>query len=396
MGVLLFFAILIGLPILVRRMTKGERSGVIAAVVVAVLVSGSFIVASSIRTLSPGQMGRAYNLSGNAKEMTVGYNFVAPWNSVYTWDMRSQSLNFSEGDAVDDAFGAQTKNGDYLTAIANITVRIDPVRLDQYIDRFGNESIDGNRKISLILKNELKRAMENALKDYETRDLMSSKAKASGEARELALTYLSELPFVVETLWFVDFEASAEYETAIREQADLRMRTDKAALQEMLNEQEAKNNKVKADGEAEVLRIAARAEADAKEITAKNEATIAQITAERDANVKKIAAEAEANATITKAEADASARVAQDTAEAQGAEAIGNAYKANPELMELKRIELEQEWAKAWNGMMPQFQGMSSFNFADMTGIIRGLLPEGEGAAQTDSQTDGLTGEATP
>lgn len=381
-GVVSFFVVLIGLTVGLNKLTNGKQASLPVALIAAVLVAGALITTSSVRVLNPGQMGRAYNLSGGTKELSVGYNFVAPWDSVHVWDMRSQSLNFSQGEAVDDAFGAQTKTGDYLTAIANITVRINPSQLDQYIERFGTESIEGNRKINLILKNELKRAMETALMQYDTRELMNNKAKASGEAREIALTYLRDLPFEVETLWFVDFEASAEYETAIREQADLRMRTDKAVLQESLNQQEAQNNKVKADGEAEVKRIAAEAEATANEIRAKNEASVARIEAERDAEVKKTQAEADASVTIKKADADAAARIAKDTAEAQGAEAIGKAYQANPELMELKKIELQAEWAKAWNGMMPQFQGMSSFNFADLTKVVGDFLTGIESGAQ--------------
>lgn len=376
-GIALALALVVGLMIGLSKLNVNKGLSLAISLVAGGIVFVAIAAGSTIKVLGPGELGRAYGVLGGEKALKVGYNFVAPWERTYIWDMRSETMNFTEGEAADDAFGAQTKTGDYLTAIANITVRIDPDRLDEYILRFGSETVARNHKISTILKNELKRAMENALKEYETRDLMNNKAQAADEARTIALDYLSDLPFVVETLWFVDFEASAEYEAAIREQADMRMKTEKAALQESLNAQEAKNNKVKADGEAEVQKIAAQAEAAANEIRAQNEAQVAKIAAERDAEVKRVEADAEAKATTTRAQADAAARVAKDTAEAQGAEAIGKAYKANPELMQIKRIELEGAWAKAWNGMMPQFQGMESFNFADFSEIIKGFMSAG-------------------
>lgn len=389
LGCVSFLALLILVPTLLKRVRLlGAVARAVVGLVAAVLVGGTMLAMSMAQTLSPGEIGRAYQLDGSAQELTVGYNFVAPWQRIYTWDMRSQTLSFAEGGAADDAFGAQTKNGDYLTAIANITVRIDPDRLDEYIGRFGNERIAGNPKVALILKNELKRAMENALADYETRDLMSNKAKAADEARNIALQYLEAMPFVVETLWFVDFEASSEYETAIRQQADIRMKTDLAVLQESLNKQDAQNNKVKADGEAEVKRIQARADADAAEIAAQNEASIARITAERDAEVKRVQAKADATATTTRATAEAAARIAQDEAEAKGATAIGQAYSMNPQLLEIKRIELDMQWAQSWNGMMPQFQGLEAFSFADLTGLIGQLMPSADAASDAPIAAD--------
>lgn len=387
-ALLLLLAVLIGLLFLRSRWPQGRaRLGLVAAFLVILLCSGYLMVASTVQTLAPGEMGFAYQLLGGQKELNVGYNFVAPWNRIYRWDMRAYTMNFSEGGESDDAFGAQTRNGDYLTAIANITVRIDPDRLAAYITRFGNESISGNQKIYLVLKNELKRAMETALMAYDTKELMGNKAKASTEASDIAKTYLAEMPFVVETLWFVDFQASAEYEAAIGEQADLRMRTDKAVLQESLNRQEAQNNKAKADGEAVVLQTAAKAEADANEIRAnsaaavaiiqaQNEAAIAKLAAERDAQVKIVQAEADAEVIAKRAQADAAARVARDEAEAQGAAAIGKTYLEHPQLLELKRLELQAAWAERWNGMMPQFQGMEAFNFVDLTEILQSVLPQ--------------------
>lgn len=403
LGIALFFVLLLCLPYALRKVFGGTGRYFVVALIVAVLLSLPIILTNFIQTLEPGEVGRAYGLSETSMELSIGYNFVPPWYRVHRWDMRSQSLSFSEGDAADDAFGAQTSNGDYLTAIASITVRIDPDRLEDYIERFGSERIEYSPKIAQILKYELKRAMENSLSKYETRDLMGNKAKAANEARDTALEYLQELPFVVETLWYVDFEASAEYEAAIREQADLRMRTDRATLQESLNRQEAQNNKVRADGDAEVLRISARAEADAAEIRANNEAQVAlilaqneaemvKIAAARDAEAKKIQAAADAEATKTRAQAEAEARIATDAAEAQGAEAIGKAYQLHPELMELKRIELETAWAMGWNGMLPQFQGLESFNFADLTSILSALLPT---QPQDQSSITDLA-EATP
>ena len=67
----------------------------------------------------------------------------------------------------------------------------------------------------------------------------------------------------------------------------------------------------------------------------------------------------------------------QGEAEAKAIAAQGEAYKQNPQLIELEMAEIqaavEQAWAEKWSGY--SFEGMSGFNFANLTDILKEIIP---------------------
>ena len=354
---------------------------------VTILVSLIFILMSTIVTLSPGQVGLAYHLNGSNSQMKVGYNFVAPWAKMHRWDTTMQVITFSEGEAVDDIYGAQTTEKDYIKVIATIGVHIDTSRMNDYIALYGNEQITSSR-ITRLLKTVSRNSIEKTIGSYTTADAMSNKKKIGEESEEQMRIAIAELPIVMDSFTIDDLVAPESYENAIKEQAKLRMDRDKAALQQQINEQEALANKTKAEGEAAVKKTQAEADAAVKEIEAQNAASVAKIQADNQAEVKKIQAEAEANVrriqaeakateTTTQANAEAEATVKKGEAEASAIVAQGEAYKKNPELIDLRKVEInaevQKQWADRWSGY--SFEGMSGLNFTNFTDILKGLIP---------------------
>lgn len=354
---------------------------------VTILVSLIFILMSTIVTLSPGQVGLAYHLNGSNSQMKVGYNFVAPWAKMHRWDTTMQVITFSEGEAVDDIYGAQTTEKDYIKVVATIGVHIDTSRMNDYIALYGNEQITSSR-ITRLLKTVSRNSIEKTIGSYTTADAMSNKKKIGEESEEQMRIAIAELPIVMDSFTIDDLVAPESYENAIKEQAKLRMDRDKAALQQQINEQEALANKTKAEGEAAVKKTQAEADAAVKEIEAQNAASVAKIQADNQAEVKKIQAEAEANVrriqaeakateTTTQANAEAEATVKKGEAEASAIVAQGEAYKKNPELIDLRKVEInaevQKQWADRWSGY--SFEGMSGLNFTNFTDILKGLIP---------------------
>ena len=390
LGIILGIAALIGGGIWLKDFLKKPFMWfiytVVVAIVIAIPVALSFIV-----VLDPGYIGVSYDLSGNSKELVVGYNMVAPWCRKYTWDGTNKTITFTEGEAEDDIYGAQTKEKDYIVAVAKITVAIDSARMPEYVTSYGTSKIDSDRIVS-ILKSETRRAIEDAISEYTTAYVMENKSTIAAKARENVFNYLSNQPFKISTFSIEDLQAPESYENAIRAQAETRMQKENAVLQQQLNEQQALANKIKAEGEAAVLETNANAQARVREIEAETAANVAKIEAENAAEVAKINAEAEASvkatqvdaeakAIETKANAEAKATIATGEAEAAAISAQGEAYAKNPKLMEIEIKEIEAEvqksWAEKWSGY--NFEVIGGFTFADLTDLLKGLIPTNVG-----------------
>lgn len=371
-----------------------SRIGGCVAIVLAIALGlWSFIV-----TLAPGQVGIAYRLNGVGSDLKVGYNFVSPWAKIHVWDTTIQVVTFSEGEAADDIYGAQTTEKDYITVVATIGVHIDTTKMQEYIALYGNEQVRSER-IMKLLKTVSRNSIESVIGSYTTAEVMGNKKKIGEQAGEHFKLSVESLPLVIDSFTIDDLVAPDSYESAIREQAQLRMDREKATLQQQVNEQEAAANKVKAEGEAAVLKTQAEAQAEVKrieaenaaevkkieaenaaqvkKIEAENAAQVAKIQADNGAEVKKIQAEADASVKVTQATASAEATVKQGEAEATAIKAQGEAYKENPQLIELKVKEMEAEvqskWAEQWSGY--SFEGMSGFNFTNLTDILKGIIP---------------------
>lgn len=370
-----------------ERVTKKKLNSTSLMIALAGLVlSAILIVASFVVVLQPGEVGIAYQLRGSSRELQVGYNFVAPWARMHRWDTTMQVVTFSQGDAADDIYGAQTTEKDYIEVVATIGVHIDTSKMTEYIALYGNEQISSKR-ITKLLKTISRNSIESIIGSYTTSEVMGNKKKIGEEASTHLKESIKDLPIILDSFTIDDLVAPESYELAIKEQAQLRMEKEKATLQQQINEQEALANKTKAEGDAAVLKTQAEADAAVKKIEAENAASVAKIKADNDAEVKKIQAEAEASVRktqaeaqateiTTKANAEAEATIKKGEAEAKAIAAQGEAYNQNPQLIDLKKAEISAEvqskWAENWSGY--SFEGMSGFNFADLTEILKNLI----------------------
>jgi regulator of protease activity HflC (stomatin/prohibitin superfamily) len=77
------------------------------------------------------------------------------------------------------------------------------------------------------------------------------------------------------------------------------------------------------------------------------------LTVEAEQKQKVAIAEAEANAVKAKADGDAYATVKNATANAEALRVQATAITSNPQILELKRIEVEMAKAQNWKGELP-------------------------------------------
>lgn len=271
-----------------------------------------------------------------------------------------------------NAFGGQTADGDYMTTVANITVRINTERMSDYIATFGTRNVnDPENNVDTILKGILKEAFEQCLANWPTEKVMANKPTISAEACAIAIARIeTEHPLIVSNLNYPDIQASDEYEAAIKQIADARMLEQLAKARKTQNEAEAEANNAKAIGEATVIKT----NADAAKYQ------------------QEIAAEATANATRTAAQAEADALLLLANAEAEASGKLGTLYAEYPGLLEVKRLEAYQAIGANWNGQyIPSIgggdSGLNILNIGDILGTL--LRPQ-------ESATPVATVEAPP
>jgi len=280
--------------------------------------------------------------------------------------------------------------------VATIGVHINTEKMEEYIALYGNEQVRSDR-IMKLLKTVSRNSIESVIGSYTTAQVMENKKMIGEQSGEHFKSSVASLPLVIDSFTIDDLVAPESYETAIKEQAQLRMNREKATLQQQVNEQEAAANKIKAEGEATVLKTQAQAQADVKKIEAENAASIkkieaenaaqvAKIKAENDAEVKKVQAEADASVKVTQANANAEATVKQGEAEATAIKAQGEAYKQNPQLIDLKMKEIEADvqskWAEHWSGY--SFDGIGGFTFTNLADLLKGIIPNFGANAATE------------
>jgi regulator of protease activity HflC (stomatin/prohibitin superfamily) len=307
-----------------------------------------------IRVVSVGKVVRVYSISGGQRTLKVGFNIIPPWDRTVQWDASAHAFVFLEaGDDGDpnDAFGGQTNQGDYVTTVANLVVRIDTENMDEFVATFGDKCLD-DPVSGGALKSICKNALERVIEEYRTEEVMKNKSKITGAARLLAVQRIeSSLPLRVVELEYPDVAASPEYEAAIQAIADARMQRQLADGEKEVNEAKAVANAVKADGEK----------------------AVAQINA--DANKYKAITAAEATAEASKIEGDASAYAirAAGAAEADVAERLGVLLEQYPGLIESKRLAALVEVMEEWDGQLVPQVGGGGVSILDIAKILESL-----------------------
>lgn len=226
LGVLVLIASVATAVVLPRINPRAKRLPILIG---GVLLAGVLICLSFVVTLNPGEVGIAYQLSGKKTEATVGYNFIPPWARMNKWDATNKVFTFSQGEASDDIYGAQTNEKDYIEVVSTMSIRINTKRMDEYISLYGTEELSSTR-IQQMLKTISREAIESSINVKSTADVMSGKKQVSEEANTYLATALKDLPLELISFTVDDLVAPESYENAIKEQAQLRMDKEKGCF----------------------------------------------------------------------------------------------------------------------------------------------------------------------
>lgn len=237
------------------------------------------------------QFGRIVGIEGE------GLVILPPWRKLNVFNIRSETAN------IDRAEGATS---DIQPVSVSMTVRysIQPDKVGEVFEKY---SRDGN------LDNYIMTAAQEVFKSvtakYTATELISKRAMVSNEISDKLRSKVALYGAMILNIDMRNFDYSKEYMAAIN----------------------------------------AKATEEQKRLAAEN--MVRTVQAQQQAKV--VTAEAEAAALRAQADGEAYAKVKAAEAEAQSLRTQNAALRESKEVLELRRIEVEQTKADRWNGALP-------------------------------------------
>lgn len=250
---------------------------------------------NSVPTGSRGVVTQFGRIIGIESE---GLAVLAPWQKLTLFSIRAEAAS------IEDASGATS---DTQPVDVSLTVRysISPDKVSEVFEKYSH---DGD--LSSYVQTATQEIFKAVTAKYVATDLIARRAAVSGDINSALSAKLAQYGAQVINIDMRNFKFSPSYMAAINEKT----------TQEQLKQ--AADNKLK--------------------------------TVESQQRQKVAIAEAEASAVRAKADGDAYANLKVATAQAEALKIQNAALAQNKDVLELRRIEVEQTKAQQWNGQLPQ------------------------------------------
>jgi prohibitin 2 len=249
----------------------------------------------SVPTGSRGVVTRFGAIVGIEAE---GLTILPPWEKLSIFSIRAETAN------VQNAEGA-TSDTQPVTTSLTVRYAIQPDKVSEVFEQYSH---DGD--LSSYVDTATHEIFKSVTAKYDAPDLISQRPKVSADIYDALTTKLAKNGARVVNIDMTGFAFSPTYMAAI-------------------------NDKVT----QEQLRLAAENKLK---------------TVEAEQKQKVAVAEAEANAVKATADGDAYARITNATAEAKAIQVQSQALAQSAQVLELRRITVEQTKAEKWDGKLPE------------------------------------------
>jgi prohibitin 2 len=263
----------------------------VAAIIVLMLVWPFY----SVPTGSRGVVTRFGAIVGIEAE---GLTILPPWEKLSIFSIRAETAN------VQNAEGA-TSDTQPVTTSLTVRYAIQPDKVSEVFEQYSH---DGD--LSSYVDTATHEIFKSVTAKYDAPDLIAQRPKVSADIYDALTTKLAKYGARVVNIDMTGFAFSPTYMAAI-------------------------NDKVT----QEQLRLAAENKLK---------------TVEAEQKQKVAVAEAEANAVKATADGDAYARITNATAEAKAIQVQSQALAQSAQVLELRRITVEQTKAEKWDGKLPE------------------------------------------
>ncbi|MBX3699673.1 MAG: band 7 protein [Dokdonella sp.] len=280
-------------------MGNAFRQGRLVVQLVLLVIVGLLLYAFwPFRTVPTGSRGVLTQFGAIKQIEPEGLVLVMPWQRLALFSVRAESAQ------IDNADGSTS---DQQPVKVSLTVRysILPDKVSEVYEKYSH---DGD--LSSYVQTATQEVFKAVTARYNAPDLIAKRSQVSNDINQALRQKLDTYGAQVINIDMRNFSFSDTYMHAINEKV----------TQEQLRL--AAENKVK--------------------------------TVEAEQRAKVVTAEAEANALKAKADGEAYATVKAATAQAEALRVQNEALARNKDVLELRRIEVEQVKAERWNGQLPQ------------------------------------------
>lgn len=278
------------IPLPLYRLFKYGLIGIAVWIVLAIIWPFNSVPTGSRGVVT--QFGRIIGIESE------GLAVLPPWQKLTLFSIRAEAAS------IEDASGATS---DTQPVDVSLTVRysISPDKVSEVFEKYSH---DGD--LSSYVQTATQEIFKAVTAKYVATDLIAHRAAVSGDINSALAAKLAQYGAAVINIDMRNFKFSPSYMAAINEKT----------TQEQLRQ--AADNKLK--------------------------------TVESEQKQKVAVAEAEAQAVRAKADGDAYANLKVATAQAEALKVQNAALAQNKDVLELRRIEVEQTKAAQWNGQLPQ------------------------------------------
>ncbi len=296
------------------NMRRGIGIPLIACGIIIPLIIGFF---SYVKKVEATHVGVVVNSrTRQVVNAGVGYNFISPFETLKKIQATVVSFTHETDEEAGVFYGAQTKNGSYVTLISKISVKIQNDKANVYYQKFGDKTLNTIEMKQYVIS-KLEKNLLKIFTKYEPNELMKEKGPLATE--EIIMLLREDLlsdGIYLENLINADIEGDKTSEEIL---AQIQQVSIKKEYEDKLKET----------------------------IQAENEN-------------KRLQAEGEKRATIIKAEGEAEALIK-----------MNEALATNVNVIELKRIEVLMKFADKWKGDTPMVNGTGNLLGIDINEFIK-------------------------
>lgn len=285
---------------------------------------GILFLLTCFTRINPGYVGVVVDLFGDHKgvedtELHVGYHWIGPWQSVYSFPIFEQNYTW-EGDDV--CFNFQTSEGLAVSAEVGITYHIRPDSVHTIFAKYrrGMDEITDT-----FIRNHIRDAINKSASRMKIEDLYGvSKEQFFEEVQQTVRSDLEPIGIDISRIYLVGrFHFPANVVAALNQKIEATQRAQ---------QRENELREAQAQAQKEIAKEQGNAQCQV-------------ISAEGDAKARMVTAEYEAKATLLRAQAQAKANELLQ-------------QSLTPELIESQRIQ-------RWDGKLPVYTNGSMMMFKE-------------------------------
>ncbi|KAA1040043.1 prohibitin family protein [Macrococcus equipercicus] len=220
-----------------------RKSLLLTTILGAILLLGALILFMSIEKVPQGYQAVIYSVSG-VKEQTkpAGWHIISPLDKAVHYPIRTQTKEY-------DDLNVATSDGKNLNMDISVNYHVDPTKVVNIFNKFGNADIEGLE--SGFLRTRVQDGLRQSVAKFsviETFGVKTSEIKKN--TIEMLQDNLTKQGFIVEDIAISSPKADKATQAAIDERVKANQELERAKTDRAIAEENAKKKKIEAEGQA--------------------------------------------------------------------------------------------------------------------------------------------------